>query len=563
MPQRDDRSVPLLLRLLLVAALFAGCSKAKSIRPQPPLQPPPATAVDSNLAIMANGGGCTPGPISGVEALDFSDVNPSWVPVINGTQIDSTPVHLHGTVVNAHGNTGGDFPENHTSSDIVTDVQLDASMAGFAATGNDTPGVIALEWESGALATFAWPTAGDQVTAQGRWIFDCGHPNAAPGACSVHTGVQCATVDDCSAPLCKTCVAGETCQGVNFHYNTEMHPPYATAVSRLGRGGVVSSASGAPATLATRTDVFASSYGGGAGDRCVLTHVDDDDTFLVNHNCYPLSQPLSASYFNTWDFEFDIPLPARPGTATPAWRIVNQPTQGVAAAIQITPQLTGATPTLHAVVQLSQPVGGKLPTVAAATIFAGWAVPPPAPLTHVRLTMNSLTIHNPLRPATPIIVPVKDWVLTGSANGEAQSLIGLSTPSLGDVIQQNLVFDQYLPPDGQLHVLVEGTAHTCIDTLFGQAFQTDIAAVGIGGLEQCLLSTDADPGDVDVTYKGPDFGAAGGRMAYQTASVHGSGGFCSVTTATPCLNGSDCPSGESCAPADGAYTLEYTVENVP
>ena len=42
-----------------------------------------------------------------------------------------------------------------------------------------------MEWEFNKYPLFAWAGEGDRITALGRWIFDCGHPNTDPeGACS-------------------------------------------------------------------------------------------------------------------------------------------------------------------------------------------------------------------------------------------------------------------------------------------------------------------------------------------------------------------------------------------
>jgi hypothetical protein len=188
---------------------------------------------------------------------------------------------------------------------------------------------------------------------------------------------------------------------------------------------------------------------------------------------------------------------------------------------------------------------------------------PPAPLTHLRVTVDSVTIHNPLRPLKPVVKEVKDWALDARINGVAQRLTGLGAVNTGDVIPQSLVFDEYLPADGKLHLYSEGTAHSCVDTMFGQSFSTDIGQVGLGSLGDCLQATDADPGDVDVTYSGPDFGAGTGGMTYDSPSQMGQGGFCSATTATPCLTTTDCPSGENCNETGGAYSLHYKIERVP
>src|SRR5947199_33720 len=106
-------------------------------------------------------------------------------------------------------------------------------------------GLIHTEWEAGAYPAWAWAGTGDRLIALGRWIFDCGHPDATPGTCSVTTARQCILDKDCRPPTCSGCGNMETCVGVHFGFSSELHPPYATAAIRTGRGAVVSSVSGA------------------------------------------------------------------------------------------------------------------------------------------------------------------------------------------------------------------------------------------------------------------------------------------------------------------------------
>src|SRR5262249_30129203 len=35
--------------------------------------------------------------------------------------------------------------------------------------------ILEAEWENGALPRFAWPSIGDRVWLEGRYVFDCGH----------------------------------------------------------------------------------------------------------------------------------------------------------------------------------------------------------------------------------------------------------------------------------------------------------------------------------------------------------------------------------------------------
>jgi hypothetical protein len=80
----------------------------------------------------------------------------------------------------------GDLPHGHEWYDFNFNLDLDhgygyllagdpvAKNGNFAGNGEDT-GRLHLEWESGTLPAYAWPTEGDRVKAWGSWIWDCGH----------------------------------------------------------------------------------------------------------------------------------------------------------------------------------------------------------------------------------------------------------------------------------------------------------------------------------------------------------------------------------------------------
>jgi len=343
------------------------------------LPPATATPISSNLAADVNGGGCYPIGLVLESPLDMLDlVNPEWSPVLNGTVVASEPVLVHGSITGGHGDNGGDFPATHVRSDQNTFVDLDPEDAGRLATGNG--GEIALEWEVGAYPDWAWGSKGDRVVAMGRWIFDCGHPGGSAGHCSDTTTQGCAIDADCRPTRCPECSNTETCVNPQFGYSSEIHPPFATAVIRRGRGGIVSADAGAPAVPATRTDVFVSAYAGGAGDRCVLTH-QRRGTDLLTKECYPLKDPVAADHLNDRDFVFDVPLPPKPANGRVSWRIVDQPLSGVRAALDVTPRDADPQPHLEVSVRMTQATADSLPTGYAATLFAGWKNDS-TPLTH-------------------------------------------------------------------------------------------------------------------------------------------------------------------------------------
>jgi len=264
-----------------------------------PVEPP---LVNSNDAVsagtQANGGGCYPASIS-PSLLDMLVLlNPEWAALDVGMHSPplSDPVTIHGTTDFVEINEPGDFPAEHLTDDQNTFLFADPADTGLVATGNVSPlgpagGNIELEWEIGSYPVFAWAGRGDRLTGVGRWIWDCGHPLPDPtGTCSTTTSHSCLVDSDCGPPLCPGCLGGETCTRVTFNYHSEVHPLQAVAVSRIhGYQDSKESRAGGPAT---RTDVRINPDGGGAGDKCVLTH-HPSPFLLLAIDCYPLSQPIA------------------------------------------------------------------------------------------------------------------------------------------------------------------------------------------------------------------------------------------------------------------------------
>jgi hypothetical protein len=586
------------LVLLTVSVWLAGCGDEASTPPRPvtPTVAPAVTPVNSNQGFALHGGGCYPDGANPGEFDLLNLVDPEWAPVVNGQTVDSDPVLIHGVAVKVHGDTGGDFPATHVRSDQNTSIHLDDADAGRLATGNVNTerSLIELEWEAGAYPAWAWAGEGDRIVALGRWIFDCGHSFASPGHCSASTTVECVLDSDCRPPTCPNCNASETCQDAVFAYQAELHPPQATAVLREGRGAVLASEPSAAPVRATRADVFISGNGGGAGDRCVLTHQANPMLLLGPRvQCYPLKEPVAP--INATDFSFDVPLPPRPaGGQVKVRRVDYSPPGGVAPFVDIVTPVAetvapGATGDVQVRVRMSEAaVSGQLPTGYAATIFAGWDSDTTS-FTHVRVTVQAAVIRNALQPLVPVIPrvcaktsapcgtdsdcaagdtchgvgPVKSWRLQAGVNGEWQELDGLSAVNTGDVIPQSLVYEQYLPVDGTLRIVADGVSENCISTMFGKALFTDQSDLGIGGVIACLMSVPRNPGKVDIAYSGPTFGAGSSAMDYETAGVGGDGGACSVTTTRGCVDNGDCPTNETCVNTGGAFALRYRIEKIP
>lgn len=544
--------------------------------------------LDSDAAAYTHGGGCYPNSYYGSITDQLTLINPEWAPVTNGQTVASKPITVHGTVEEMHGDLSGDFPSTHIRADVNHFLRLDAGEEGLLADGNlEEDGRLHTEWEAGKYPAWAWAGVGDRMVAMGRHIFDCGHPGAHGGQCSATTGRPCVLDADCQPPTCAGCGATETCVGVEYEFSSELHPPQAAAAIRQGRGGIVSNRPGTKVVLASRADIYVSPDGGGAGDECILSHrASPFDQLSVQ--CWPLTKPVAP--INAADFRFDLPLPARPPKGRLSWRLTQLDAPGgVAARVRVKKKLRATAPALTVIVRMTRKVHGALPTGFAGTIEAGWRNDT-TPLTHVRVTAQSLVVRNALQPATPTVprtctvadTPcttaadcpngeqclglggVKTWQGQMSINGMFQEWSGLDTVDTGDVIPQNLTWDLYLEPTDALVLHADARSQECINKMYGHSLADGLTMLGLTKGLICLASEARNPGEIDLTYPGPDFGAGvSGSTDYETVSTGGAGGHCSLTTGVLCTVHGDCPSGESCNTEGGSVAVRYRIERLP
>jgi hypothetical protein len=560
-----------------------------------------AALIDSNLAVTpaehVGGGGCYPVSITPGLLDMLTLIDPEWVPVDVGAHSPplSDPVTIHGTVNLSKINEGGDFPSSHVTDDQNTFLDVDPADMGLIATGNVGPegvegGQIEVEREIGAYPLFAWGGEGNRYTGVGRWIFDCGHPSANPnGSCSTTTSQACIIDADCAPPTCPSCVPSETCVNVNFNYHSEVHPPHAIAVSRLDQGYAFTRPVKA-GRMATRTDVWISPDGGGAGDQCVVTH-QASPLSLLTVECHPFSHPMAD--VNAANFEFQIPLPPKPPGTTlpPRVRVIDRSPKGARRPKVTTTFVDGATPVLNATIDMTTPVHGVLPSTVGKTIFAAWPHDP-TPVTHIRVEVDSIEIVNPLKRSTPVIPESKrcsvttsqdcgvnacpageacltlggatpGWEVFLEANGDWRSLDGLAGVAAPGTIPQKLSYDLALPAGGSLHLHATGHSLACLEAqLYNQSLGRDLALYGLTDGATCLADGSHNPGTFSLTFAGPDFGSGGGSQSYTSQTIGGDGGFCSTTATQPCLFDQDCPGGETCDDSGGAFKLHYTIKKL-
>lgn len=444
-----------------------------------PAQSPTPTPVDSNIAVSsfaqgrgtpctsAGGDGCggcypdgliTPSDAFAAAEAQLTRVNSEWQPIgpmieiAPGVGLDdplvppaSRPVTVTGTVALSKINETGDFPSSHLSDDQNTFINLDPAVSGLLGTGNTPPGCtgegchqVEMEWEINKYPLFAWAGEGDRINAVGRWIFDCGHPDAEPaGGCTGNGSVECTIDGDCvgtcSSGQCSndnttTCSANSACNfGTctnpvpNFNYRAELHPPQAVAVIRDKSIGK---------THAARADVYISADGGGAGDACTVTHLQNplavltskhcflnhcsvttgrscqvDKDCASNETCVRLDPAGRVANVNASNFTFDMPLPPPPPGASTI-KDLKISSKSFKQKGGLMPKATlslvlSPTPALHVVVPMATPLpNGLMPNLFARRISAGWKKDT-TPLTHVQVKFTGLSINHPVKPNTP------------------------------------------------------------------------------------------------------------------------------------------------------------------
>ena len=189
----------------------------------------------------------------------LSYTSPEWVYV--GGRNAGDPLRLvEGSAIYSH-TAGEDLPESHSSYDLDFDVIPDPRYLGLLsgdpnANGgqgngnwaNDADrGKLHVEWESGAVPSFVWPTEGDRIKLWGQWVWDCGHWGQ-----GIQTAQTPSSVQETGDYFLPGQIEGPSPAGLRGE-QTELHPMQALIVTRK--------ASWSSPTTATETDAYISSDG--------------------------------------------------------------------------------------------------------------------------------------------------------------------------------------------------------------------------------------------------------------------------------------------------------------
>ena len=349
----------------------------------------------------------------------LSYTSPEWVYV--NSHHPGDPLHLvEGSATLVH-TADEDLPEGHLSYDLDFDVGPDPHYLGLLAgspnangpgqgNGNwaltngvkDTDfGKLHVEWESGSVPAFVWPTEGDRIKLWGQWIWDCGHWGQ---------GIQ--------TPTSQQDFAGSV-QGTGDYFlpgqiegpapsnlrgeQTELHPMQALIVTRH--------ASWSSPTPSTETDAFISNDG---------THAYGEEQCASARNAQgPHPQPLPGLASFGADFaacvndpaneheniagrsyEFFIPAPPKPAPRAQ----LSLREQPMIAPSVYAEQLSQAADGIHVIVRAPDTDDGN--THAFGTrYYVGWSTPDGAvagsPPTHLRFTLAAITVNNALAEPNP------------------------------------------------------------------------------------------------------------------------------------------------------------------
>jgi hypothetical protein len=317
---------------------------------------------------------------------------------------------------------GGDNPFTHRSFDLLTNIRPDpaydfllggdpeAEIGNFEGSGEGSDR-LHTEWETGAVARFAWPERGDRIEMLGSWVWDCDH----------FLG------------------GGE---------RTELHPARALIVHRNPGGPSPTSPYGE-----SETDVFVSTDKTPAGTQADCAHRAKGDRARFKE-CVRADgnwQDVSGRY------RFFVAAPPRPAAgASMQVRVVER---GSVNAVPI--ELQRAARGVWVTFAIAAQAGRKL--VLAKQVFVGWSPMPARALPqHLRVRFRRLIVRRAMDPGCPagqpacgsaqttltrqISAPPGEWVVYWNVDG----IWGLWDPVVlrprdGQVFRGRQTVDLYVP----------------------------------------------------------------------------------------------------------------------
>lgn len=258
-----------------------------------------AAGPDSTTQPLADGCQRTPTGL-----LTFT--SPEWVYVNH----DPSARVVEGTAHSTH-TAGGDLPEGHNWYDLNSNVNVDPQYAYLLGTANfsgdpssEDYGRLHVEWESGTVPMFVWPTERDRVKLWGSWAWDCGHWG---------TSLSVSNPDYLLPGQGETNCTG--CPGEA----TEFHPMQAMVITRANPYR--------PQVQETESDVYISNQGtiAHAEEQCALENPPtNSDSYPASYSACVQDPAKQHQTINDRNYTFFVPAPPKPTqSATLSYRVVD------------------------------------------------------------------------------------------------------------------------------------------------------------------------------------------------------------------------------------------------
>lgn len=370
--------------------------------------------------------------------------SPEWVYVYK----DPSTRFVQGTVTHTH-TAPGDLPEGHDFYDLNSNVNVVPAYNYLLSTANFTGdttaedyGRLHVEWETGSVPKYVWPTESDSVRLWGSWVWDCGHWGANPGVSNPDLLLPGQGEAQCAQTACP----GE---------RSEFHPMRAMVITRANPS----------TTTATRTqaDAFISTDGtiAHAEAQCALAHpAPNPDSYGADYSACVQDPSQRYQQVNDRNYSFFVPAPPQPSsTAKLVYSVVDRGVGVNAPHESVQVQSNGievTVPFKNFGVAGTRQVYGK-------SFFVGWSTDPTPP-THLQVHFTNITVNHSLDPPGDTSPgtddPGAEWNLYVDANGQ-WTLVNDWAPGLGTLfdgtsLTVDKTMDLYVPAGQGVRVFVHG-----------------------------------------------------------------------------------------------------------
>ena len=365
------------------------------------------------------------------------------MPRLYGRQPPLQPPYDTALVGSDAGSASGDLPQGHDWYDLNSNINVDPQYsyllgsANYTGAGEET-GRLHVEWETGSVPKFVWPTESDRVKLWGSWVWDCGHWGQSFNDPDYFLPGQQETPGATGVP-------GE---------RTEFHPMRAMVVTRANQSR--------SAHTETETDAYISTDGtiAHAEAQCAYEHpAPSSATYGPDYTACVNDPSKRWQPANDTNYTFFVPAPPKPSPdAILTYRVVDM-AGGNGPREQITPQTDG--------IQVTVPFAGFGTTGQRITygksFFVGWSSDPTPPQ-RVQIKLGELKVIHSLDPnpdhPTQTGVPPGEYNLYLDANGYWQYLNdwvpGLGAVTDGQTFDIGRTVNLYVPAGGGLRVFTHG-----------------------------------------------------------------------------------------------------------